>query len=87
MRGAAETHRELRRVRRTSHPHSINGTGKEGQGEKRDDLSTASLTDYSDFLVGDAHYLLLLDSKLKKDLRKMQQQKRDKLLRQYSAQH
>lgn len=87
MRGAAETHCELRRVRWTSHPHSINETGKEEGGGDRDDLSTASQTDSSDLLVGDAHYPLLLDSKLIKDFHKMQWQKGYKLLSQYSEQH
>lgn len=80
MRGVAETHCELRRARWTSQPHSINEREKEGWGGEKDDFSTASQTDSSDFLVDDAHYPLILDSKLMKDLYKMQQQKRYKLL-------
>ena len=44
--------------------------GRKDGGGEGDDLSTASQTDSSDFLVGGAHYPLLLDSKLMKDLHK-----------------
>lgn len=57
-----------------------------GRERKRDDLSTASQTDSSDWLVGGAHYPPSF-TQLMKDLCKMQWQKEHKLLSQYSEQH